>query len=78
MLECSACTCSLLPSEEVNDVQQMTHREKCFNTWSHLTIISQSYTCIVIIAKVQKCVFKMSYFDHLILANGDGVILGFE
>jgi hypothetical protein len=28
MLECSAFTCSLLPSEELNDVQQITHGEK--------------------------------------------------
>jgi hypothetical protein len=36
MLECSARTCSLLPSEEFNDVQQMTHEEKASihdHTW---------------------------------------------
>jgi hypothetical protein len=36
MLECSAFTCPLLPSEELNDVQQMTHGEKVLvrgHTW---------------------------------------------
>jgi hypothetical protein len=28
--------------------------------------------------KVKKHVFKMSYFDRWILANGDGAILGIE